>query len=135
MYKVKSICLICRRGCKRVQFKKKGSLTGQLRSNIIEKLRKNLAGQQIIFVKCCEEAEDIVQASYVVSKKVAEYSNSFSGGLGKNKFAEVNLSKRRVTRGRKLCSVFQHWVKAPILMILVIFIRAVCKRRYFLRNC
>lgn len=126
IYKEKPICLICnesvavlkeynlKRHYNTKHLQKYESLTGQLRSDRIEKLRKNLAGQQNIFVKRSEEAEDVVRASYIISKKVAEYSKPFSEGEfvkeclielanilcpeKRKKFAEVSLSRRTVTR-------------------------------------
>lgn len=126
MFREKPICLICneavavlkeynlRRHYLTKHLEKYGKVTGQLRSDNIEKLKRNLAGQQNIFLKRNADAESIVRAGYAVSKKLAEHSKPFSEGEfvkecllevanilcpeNSKKFEQISLSRRTVTR-------------------------------------
>ena len=126
LHKEKPICLICNESVAVLKeynikrhFTTKHSqnfdrFSGQIRTDKIEKLKKNLLTQQNIFLKQHQEGNDIARASFVVSQMIAKHSKPFSEGEfvkqcltsvahilcpdKEKKFAEVSLTRRTVTR-------------------------------------
>lgn len=90
------------------------SLTGQLRTDKIQKLTANLEKQQQMFHKQRTQLDNVVKASFIVSSKLAKASKSFAEGEfikecmlevcsilypeKKNEFAKISLSRRTVVR-------------------------------------
>ncbi|XP_056633912.1 general transcription factor II-I repeat domain-containing protein 2-like [Diorhabda sublineata] len=90
------------------------SLTGQLRTDIIQKLRANIEKQQQMFHKQRTQLDNVVKASSIVSSKLAKALKPFAEGVfikecilevcgvlcpeKKNEFEKISLSRRTIVR-------------------------------------
>ncbi|CAK1588278.1 unnamed protein product [Parnassius mnemosyne] len=90
------------------------SLTGQLRTEKIQKLTANLEKQQQMFHKQRAQLDDVEKASFILSSKLAKALKPFAEGEfikecmlevfcilcpeKKNEFEKISLSRRTVVR-------------------------------------
>lgn len=121
----KPICLLCNESISVMkEFNRKRhystkhatlhSLTGQLRTDKIQKLTANLEKQQQMFHKQRTQLDNVVKASFIVSSKLAKALKPFAEGEfikecmlevcsilcpeKKNEFEKISLSRRTVVR-------------------------------------